>query len=200
MRFDDSIIRELGDQARAVSLDAGDVLVEEGAAAHEVFYLRSGRLAVTCKATAGEVLLGHVTAGELVGEVAVVAGRLRTATLSATESSVVMAVPRAAFETWLTTRSDVSQSIAAAARERIDRSQVAAMITDLVGTDDSRLVQDVLNTLDWRHLEAGDLLFSEGDPSDAAYFVVSGRLTAHTSGDQARTSTRELTAGHLAGC
>ena len=205
MRFDDTIIRELGDQAHAVSLGTGDVLVEEGAAAHEVFYVRSGRLAVTSKSSAGQVLLGHVTAGELVGEVAVVAGRQRTATLSATESSVVVAVPRAAFETWLSTRADVSQSIAAAARERIDRSQVAAMITDLFGTDDVRLVQDVLNTLEWRHLEAGDVLFTEGDPSDAAYFVVSGRLTAQATGDQARdtgprdTGLRELVVGQIVG-
>ena len=200
MRFDDSIIRELGDQAHAVSLDSGDVLVEEGAAAHEVFYVRSGRLAATSKSSAGQVLLGHVTTGELVGEVAVIAGRQRTATLSATEPSVVVAVPRAAFEKWLSTRADVSQSIAAAARERIDRSQVAAIITDLFGTDDARLVQDVLNKLEWRHLEAGDVLFTEGDPSDAAYFVVSGRLTAHAAGDQARDiCPRELIAGQIVG-
>ena len=200
MKFDDSIIGELGDQAHAVSLDTGDVLVEEGAAAHEVFYVRSGRLAVTSKSSAGQVLLGHLTAGELVGEVAVIAGRQRTATLIATESSVVVAVPRAAFETWLSTRADVSQSISSAARERIDRSQVAAIVTDRFGTDDARLVQDVLDTLEWRHLEAGDVLFTEGDPSDAAYFVVSGRLTAFAAGDQARyAGARELVAGQIVG-
>ena len=200
MKFDDSIIRELGDQAHAVSLDTGEVLVEEGAAAHEVFYVRSGRLAVTSKSLAGQVLLGHLSAGELVGEVAVVAGRQRTATLSATESSIVVAIPRAAFESWLSTRTDVSQSIAEAARERIDRSQVAVMITELVGSDDALLVQDVLNKLEWRHLEAGEVLFTEGDPSDSAYFVVSGRLTAVSQGDQARNAgTRELVAGHILG-
>ena len=82
MKFSEQIIDQLGEGTNTRILEAGDVLVEQGSEATEVFYLRSGRLIVTIAGPAGPLIVGQVEAGELMGEVAVVAGRPRMSSIS----------------------------------------------------------------------------------------------------------------------
>jgi predicted acylesterase/phospholipase RssA/CRP-like cAMP-binding protein len=90
--------------------------------------------------------------------------------------------------------------VSAQARERIDRSQVASMVTELLGANDPSLIQDIVDNVEWRRLEAGQVLFHEGDASDSAYFIVGGRLMVSTrtsTGDDARIG--ELGRGDVVG-
>ena len=70
----------------------------------------------------------------------------------------------------------MADAVSAQARERIDRTHVASMVTELLGANDPSLIQEIVDSIEWRRLEAGDVLFEEGDTSDAAYFIVGGRL------------------------
>ncbi len=74
----------------------------------------------------------------------------------------------------------MADAVSAQARERIDRTHVASMVTELLGANDPSLIQDIVDNVEWRRLEAGDVLFHEGDASDAAYFIVGGRLMVST--------------------
>ncbi len=63
-------------------------------------------------------------------------------------------------------------------RDRVDHERVVAMIEALVGTENRACLNDVVDTLEWCRLEAGEVLFEEAAPADAAYFIVTGRLIA----------------------
>ena len=144
--------------------------------------------------------LGVVTAGELIGEVAVLAGSARTATLRAIENSVVIGVPRADFERWLVSRPELADEIALAATERLGRNLVAEMLTELVDAREIALIDDVLALMEWRRLETGENLFRQGDLADAAYFVVSGRLgVTERRTDGTRVLLREVGKGAMLG-
>lgn len=178
------LITDLAGVARARSVAPGDVLVEQGDEADEVFVVLTGRLDAVSVASGAEVVVGSVGPGEIVGEITVIAGGRRTATLRATEPTEVLAIPRHEFEAWLGRHPSSADAVSSEARARVDRSQVAAMVAQLVGDAEPELVQAVVDRVEWRRLLAGEVLFEEGDPSDAAYFVVSGRLLVFARDDQ----------------
>jgi predicted acylesterase/phospholipase RssA/CRP-like cAMP-binding protein len=90
-------------------------------------------------------------------------------------------------------------------RDRLDRTLVARILSALVGQsvptvagatteqalegDDSSgdaAVSQLVERIEFTRLEAGEQLFAQGDDSDAAYVVVSGRLRVDREGPQAR--------------
>src|SRR5262245_930315 len=121
-------MRDLGASASRRALAVGDVLVRQGDEADEVFIVLAGRLEAVNRTEAGGVAFGAVGPGHVVGEVTVIAGGRRTATLRATEAADVAVIARGDFERWLTENPDATDAVSAEARARIDRSQVATMI------------------------------------------------------------------------
>lgn len=181
-------------------LAVGDVLVREGDEAGDAYFVRSGQLDVVVHATSGDVVLAHLGAGELTGELAVLTGHRRTATLVATTPTVVVPIPRSAFLAGLRGRTDLAGTVIAGAREHLDRARVAVMIESLVGNGNAACVQDVLDSLEWRRLEAGSTLFEQGDATDAAYFLVSGRLVVSRRGiDGSTVRLSEIGNGEIVG-
>ena len=181
MNIDPAALHELTREAEFFLLGEGDVLVREGDEANEVFYLRSGQLRAVSSAASGDLVVNTIEPGGLLGEIAVVTGRRRTATLKASAPCEVCKIDRATFERWLAATPDAAEEVTRSARERLNESQVAVMIEKLVGASSAAVVRDVLDALTWQYMEAGRVLFREGDASDAVYFVVSGRLEAITS-------------------
>jgi len=166
-----------------VLLADGEVLVEQGDAADNVYFIRSGTVTASKSTPQGDVVVGTVEAGQVIGEVTVVAGGLRTATLRASGPVEVLEIERSEFEAWLNENPDTADIVSDQARERVDRTNVATMVAELMGSSDQALVQQVVDRVEWRRLGAGDVLFREGDLADAAYFVVGGRLMVLAAND-----------------
>jgi predicted acylesterase/phospholipase RssA/CRP-like cAMP-binding protein len=182
-----------------VLLAAGETLVEEGEPGDDVFVLRAGRLAAYQMTPAGELLLAEMAEGAVLGEIAADAGGRRTATVRALVDSSVVRIARADLTDWLERNPRVAEAFAEQARARIDRSQVAVFVTRLIGTVDSTLVQAIAERMDWVDLEAGDVLFREGDPSDAAYFVITGRVLVSAARPSGEAILREVGRGEVIG-
>ena len=195
-----TLIESLGSNARSVSLADGDVLVEQGDAADNVYFIQSGTVTASKSTSQGEVVVGTVGAGQVIGEVTVVAGALRTATLRASGPVEVLEIERSEFEAWLNGNPEMADSVSDQARERVDRTNVATMVAELMGSSDQALVQQVVDRVEWRRLEAGEVLFREGDFADAAYFVVGGRLMVlAASSDGSDELIAELGRGEVVG-
>lgn len=132
---------ELADVGSLVSpfvLSAGEELVRQGAGADALFVVQRGSLeAVAQLPGRREVRLGLVGAGEPVGEVALLTGGRRTATLRALEPTVGLRLDRDAFGAL---RSALRPGGVALARRLGDvvaarlRARCAA-VTELLGTD-----------------------------------------------------------------
>lgn len=199
MSFAEALTEDLADAARRFTLQPADVLVRQGDEADDVFLVVSGSLEAVNPSANGDVVVGTVPAGHVVGEVTVVAGGRRTATLRAIETTEVLAIERVEFERWLTENPAIADAVSAQARERIDRGHVAAMVANLVGADELALVQEVVDRVDWRRLRAGDVLFEEGDAADAAYFIVGGRVLATVRSESGDAPVAELGRGEVVG-
>lgn len=62
---------------------AGQTIFEEGRAADSMLIIERGELEVTVRGTAGDVVVAHLGDGSVVGEMALIVGGPRTATVSA---------------------------------------------------------------------------------------------------------------------
>ncbi len=83
-----------------VSLSAGSLLFQEGESGDAVYFVLSGRLTVVVTRDDGqEVRIGEVGPGESVGEMALLSGEPRMATVRALEDSQLLRLSKAGYDT-----------------------------------------------------------------------------------------------------
>ena len=95
---------ELYAAARIMSerwLEAGTVLAHEGEPGHELFIVVDGSVEVVKRVSGGERVLHVARPGESIGELALLAGHERSASLRAAADTVVLVLREDAFDTWL---------------------------------------------------------------------------------------------------
>lgn len=83
----------LSRHGRVRTLAPGEVLIREGVAPAELFFVTDGSLTVSAQGRA----VAEVSLGDVLGEMSFVEKRLPTATVTAAQPSRVLAIPRAAI-------------------------------------------------------------------------------------------------------
>ncbi|RZU38425.1 NTE family protein [Fluviicoccus keumensis] len=74
------------------------------------------------------------------------------------------------------------------------------ILTGYFGQLEPGVLEEILAQCEWRECEGGDTLFRQGDPGDAAYFVISGRLRAiRTAPDGLRHVLGDIKPGETVG-
>ncbi len=96
---------------------AGRPVFEQGAPAHQVFYIEEGRVEVTVQEGPHTIRLAELGPGEIFGEMSVLSDELRSATVTALEATTITVI----------TRKDLEERIAA-----LDDEFVKSLITSLV--------------------------------------------------------------------
>lgn len=188
-----ALVDELATAMQAVGsnrqLDIGDVLCREGEASRQAFVIISGSVDARVSGHGGEMVVERHGPGAIVGEVTTLIGGHRTATLIAAERSVITLVERDVLQSIFDAHPDAADAVIMRARERTDRSRVAALLSEELQAPDGSVVAAIADRVTWRSLEAGDELFQRGDAADAAYLVVSGRLGVSDLGPATRNAT-----------
>ena len=182
------LLRSLPRDPTTITLADGEVLVEQQSSGSDVFVVVHGILLATIDSGdgIGPTRVATFEQGDLLGELTALTGGLRSATVQANGAAVVAIVSRAEFVAWLATEPERSERIAAAARDRIDRNRAAALLARVLGTDDPSVLELALPRVEWVTLEPGEELCRQGEPSDAAHLILSGRVavTTETGGEQ----------------
>ena len=116
--------RRLAEQARSVQLAAGDWLFREGDAADCVFVVRAGRLEVVSEGPDAAVLrvLGR---GAALGELALLTGEPRSASVRAARDSDLIVIDRAPFERLLDEAPEASRALSRSLAEQLRASRGA---------------------------------------------------------------------------
>lgn len=151
----------------------GEPLVTEGDAADSVHIITSGRVRVT---TATGVVLDEVGAGGLIGELSIVAGGARSATVTAVDDVTTAVMARTDFIDLLGANAHLEAAVTAEASRRIDERRVADFAQRLVGQGVHIPFGDLRRTLTWNRIGVGETLYRQGEPGDLAYVLVSGRI------------------------
>ncbi len=160
-------------------VQAGEVLVHEGGNDDDVFTVVEGLFEILRGPEL--VRIDTVGPGGTIGEIAALAGCPRMATARALEVSLVRQLEGSALQRWLVSNEPAMLAMVDVARSRLDRHRAINLVTELLSIDVT-LAAEVVESSERVHLRAGQVLFEEGDASDAGYLVVSGRLAASRDG------------------
>ncbi len=88
----------------------------------------------------------------------------------------------------------------AANSQDYQRQLLIAILEEMLGGDGDEVVDVLLPRLTWHHLQAGEVLFDQGDTGDELFLVVSGRLRAVVRGpDGERVPVGEIMRGQSIG-
>ena len=176
--FDTQARIALVSELRWVWLDTDASLFQQGAVGDSMYVLVAGRLAVTFMSSEGyHTTIDELAPGATVGELALLTGMARGATISALEPSMLVQLERSGFDQLARTSPEVIRQFGQAMLPRFHRTELVNVLTRLLGTLDHGALQTIQHQLEWLHLSNGELLFRAGDPSDAYFIVVNGRLS-----------------------
>ncbi len=152
--------------------EAGDAVITVGEPGDRFYLVRRGRLQVI--AADGSVL-GTVSPGEGFGELALLDGCPRRATVRAMEDCELWSLDRGHFQRWISERYEIAARIRASSEER----SALASLPFFRGLEPQELDR-ILPRLVTVRVPAGGVVFNEGDAGDRYYVVRQGEaeLTA----------------------
>src|SRR5207249_3601922 len=160
-------------------LAPGAILFTEGDPSDAMYVTLRGSLRVSiAHPERGAVVVGHIGPGAPVGEMQILSGGTRTATVTAETESELVRVPRIAFERVAVEVPDIMRHLNDAIRRRVRRNQLVAILPSLFGSLDDEMLGEIEAAVTWVSLPRASTLFRQGDVGDAAYIVVNGRLRA----------------------
>jgi CRP-like cAMP-binding protein/SAM-dependent methyltransferase len=95
--FDESDVQWLLDAGTEQQIHSGATIIQEGSHPPALYFVLEGLLGLSVSSS-GDKQLAALVSGELVGEISFLEDRPATATLTAVESTLLLAVPRTALE------------------------------------------------------------------------------------------------------
>lgn len=195
-----ALLTECAAELEKIELRAGERLMSKGETASAVYVIVDGSLRASGEREDGtEFTLSEFGQGEIAGEMAILAGGgVYSAAVYAAQDSVLVRIPSSTFEHVLKTSPQVIQELSEGIRRRIARSQLALGLTRLFGPMQESVLRYVESRVHWVRLQAGEVLFSEGDSGRDLYFILGGRLRAVAGGRVLSEMTRGESIGEIA--
>lgn len=193
----------LAPRLERLSCAAGARVLAEGESGDCLYLVLSGGLRAVAHGPDGaEATLNEVAAGESVGEIALLTGERRTASVYATRPSELLRLTREQLAWLRGAHPEAADAVARAVVERLQRSQLNLALhrSRLFEGLAEPVLEQIRDELELRLLRGGEALFRQGEASDALYVVITGRLRVVREGrDGAATTLQELRRGESVG-
>ncbi|HEY1815716.1 MAG TPA: cyclic nucleotide-binding domain-containing protein [Kofleriaceae bacterium] len=168
---------------------AGQVIVEAGAPADALYWLAHG----TATVKRDKTQLGELHSGAFFGEIALVGGTRRTATVTAHDDVWLLEIPARAVETAAQKHPQLAEVLAFHARQRLLANLVrtSELFKALAPGDRDHLLAKFASEL----VPAGTTFIHEGQPNEFLWVVVAGKCQVTGGG----SVVAELGAGAAVG-
>ena len=158
-------------------LPEGKTLFQQGSLGDAFYILTSGALQVSVgSSNEAGVFIDTLSAGECVGEMSLLTGQPRTATVTALSDSELLCLTKSGFDHLVEKYPALLNGLADQLLPRFLRDQTRAALKNFFGDIDDVLLRELLQNLDYCHSKNGQTLFNQGDPGDSMYIIIQGRL------------------------
>ncbi len=170
-----------------IDVPEGHVLIRQGDPAEAMYIVEKGLLrASIARKGCASAAVGLMGPGSLVGEIALLTGSRRNATVTAVEPTRLARLEAGDLNEITARYPELRRGFLDIARRRLRRSRWLKILSDYFGEIDEENCSFIESCFTWVHLSRGDMLFSEGDEADGLYILVHGFLhitTKESSGD-----------------
>ncbi|MFB1478720.1 cyclic nucleotide-binding domain-containing protein [Corallococcus sp. RDP092CA] len=180
-------------------LPAGQVVVREGDPGHSMFVVLEGRVAVLRGSDNGvNTEVGRLGAGEFFGELALLTGTQRTATIVTVEDAVLLELTQAGVRELGKDYGVKGEQMQVTARERLLADALRS--NPLIAALPPDVQHDLGDAFVPCTVPAGETLLTRGQPGDALYVLIRGQCEVfHTHGDGRQSAYPKLEEGALFG-
>ena len=165
-------LKDFLNEANIHSLSPGSTVFEQDDYGSSLYAVLEGDLEILVDLGNGVVKTVSKTVGDFVGEVGLIAGRRRSATVktTGTDTCVLIEAPRNAMLTLINSVDSV--------REVITQSSIRTQISIILSQGlDPKIVEEALQGSEILSFKSGDNLFKEGDEEDGLYLIRKGSVT-----------------------
>lgn len=154
---------------------AGEMVIQEGEGGTGFFVVAGGTLLVSKRDDRGErVLLARLSGGDFFGEMAILSGAARLATVTAETDTELLEIPAEVLLDLAGRHPHVATSLRRFYRQRLLANAMAVSpVFRPLSREDRREVMARFRT---REVGAGEVVIREGEPSDGLYVVLEGAL------------------------
>lgn len=175
-QLDPGALTQIAAQCQEENLAQGGTLMRQGDQGDAMFVVVEGLLHVFTD-RAPDKHIAVIRPPSLVGEMPLLLGGTRTATIRAAEATKLLRISRAAIDTLAQHVPHALASLVETVRQRLRRNQLAKVVEQLFGGVDADTVSHLEPLAEWVRLKRGNVLFQQGDAGDSWYVVMNGRLS-----------------------
>jgi CRP-like cAMP-binding protein len=171
---------ELMEQCGFVRADPGQVILREGDAGNSFFVVCSGKMKVVKQSGDQELLMAYLPEGAFFGEMALLSGAKRAATVVAEESSELLEISASILNALARRYPHVASSLRQFGRQRLLANVMATsmLFRPFEKADRKRLVE----MFKVSEVRPGEVVVKEGKGADGLYLVMSGELEVQKAG------------------
>jgi CRP-like cAMP-binding protein/thioredoxin reductase/Fe-S-cluster-containing hydrogenase component 2 len=148
----------------------GDVIFARNDYSNSFYAIVEGGVIVETPTSEGNMLAFQLGVGEFFGELGLISGRRRTATIKAQKRTLIIETPRRSMLKLLASVESVRRTLDTVMMKRAIRQYLSPTIRE----DE---VSYLVNTAVIKSYNAGDTLFNEGDAGDGLYLIRRGSVT-----------------------
>jgi CRP-like cAMP-binding protein len=179
-------------------LAAGEAVITEGDEGSAFYVVATGRLLVKRRDESGSpVVLAHLGEGEFFGEMALLSGAPRNATVEAEEPSELLVIRAEVLRSLAGQHPHVAASLRRFYRQRLLANALAVSpLFRPFGRQDRKAVMERFRE---RVVRPGEVIVREGTPADGLYVVLEGALDVAASSPGTERRVGQLREGDLFG-
>ena len=170
--LDEDALAEIGSHVSLTHRDSGEAVFREGERGDRFYVVRSGTLEVTKTADDGtERPLRKLERGRSFGEIALLEGRPRTATIRALTQADVFSIDKGTFDRAFAGRVEVSEEL----RADLQSVNLIRSLDPFRTLDDADAVR-LAKGSDWVSFAPGDRIVKQGDEGRSFFVIASGQV------------------------
>jgi CRP-like cAMP-binding protein len=175
--------QEENPEVEFMELKASQVLFEQGQEGEHAYLLVAGVLDVKVRQPNGtETKIDRAAPGDIIGEIALMSGDPRSATVYAVNDAALIRLSRSKFEQLTAEETDVLIDNKVET-DRIQRLQIMKIMGEIAGEFDASRLHHLQSEFEWLVLAEGDEVFQQGDSPDGLYYLIEGILLVSSNND-----------------
>ena len=186
-------------RSRPVELTPGDTLFSQGDPATAIYFLICGDLLVCLEDGFGCPEIAALPAGSVVGELALLSGEQRTATVTATTGSVVLEVTFTDFFALGLNHPAMVVGFFERVMPRLRETRKVELVRSSFGVPDPAWNMAIARRMTWRTIGKDEVVVERDDAADGLYLIAGGRLAVLPISPDATTPPVILLPGDIVG-
>jgi len=182
-------------------IPGGQVIFSAGDHGDALYIVESGQVDLINEK---RELISQPVDGDFFGEMALLTGKNRTYTATAVTNTNLWAMYRPDFDELLVTYPQISSALSKILKEKLNAAEghfVESHLKKLalMGGLSRMQLDDISSRLRARHFQAGEIIFSEGQPGNELYFVENGYVQRFASSPAGQITLPPLESGDFFG-